>query len=133
MTALLSPGWLTIGVVAALGAVIWLALRSSASGVVRRGVAALRGGWRTRRPAVVEARVVDFGRAPAVTVYVVCAGEAERPALEDQVGELTAELRAELRRRGAADAVVDGVRLRATSREAVAREGGWWGYVHNVP
>jgi len=100
---------------------------------VRQALRRLRPEFARLSPPIREWYVVSAGGpSPAwIAVYVACAREADRPALEPQLPAVSARLGDELRRGGAPEAVVAGLRLIPASSEAVDREGGFWAYAHN--
>jgi len=82
-------------------------------------------------PPVIETRV-EAWTSDALYATLVCATDAEVSPLDAQLTELRQRLRVESIAQGIPVHLADTLRLRVVSRQAVDREGGWFGFHHNV-
>ena len=91
----------------------------------------LRHDFRRSSPPIVQARV-EGANADALFVSLVCAKDAQVSALSDQLPTLKQRISAEAVKQGVVIGLVNTLRIRVVSREAVDREGGWMAFDHNV-
>jgi hypothetical protein len=106
-------------------------LRRTPGFLVDQAFKRLRHDFSQLSPPVVKWHPVGGFPLTEVTVYVVCAREADRPQLEHQLPALTARVHDALRRAAAPESVIDGIKLVSASLEMVEREGGFFAYAHN--
>lgn len=84
-----------------------------------------------RSPAIIETRVEPWTDDP-LRVSLVCATDAERPALAAQLSDLQLRIASAAIDMGVSPELSSRVEVRAISRQEIDREGGWWGFDHNV-
>jgi len=75
---------------------------------------------------------VEAWTSDSLYATLVCATDAEVPPLDAQLTELRQRISTETIAEGVSVHLANAVRVRVVSRQAVDREGGWFGFHHNV-
>jgi len=99
---------------------------------LRMGLRDLKSEFGRRSPAIIDARVDPWTSDP-LRVSLVCRLDAERSALATQLSDLRARIAIAAIERGVSPELSRRIEVQAVSREEIDREGGWWGFDHNVP
>jgi hypothetical protein len=107
-------------------------VRQPPSWRLERAVRSLRRDFTGRVPAIIELRTAEWARGTP-TVYLVCAADADVPTLRAQLEELRNAIEHAAMQRNVPDAYLARMRIWPASRPAIDREGGWFGFDHNVP
>jgi len=98
---------------------------------LQRALKRLRHEFRSMSPAIIETRI-EAGKSDALYATLVCAREAEVSPLDAQLNELRRRISVEAIAKGVPAHLADALRVRVVSRQAVDREGGWFGFHRNV-
>ena len=96
-----------------------------------RALRSLRLALRERVPAIVESRTMEWSTGVA-TVYLVCSTDDEIVSLRSQLAELRAVIAQRANALGVPESYLAAMRLWPVARSAIEREGGWFGFDHNV-
>ena len=99
---------------------------------LERAVRSLHEAFAARLPAIIESRTAEWSPG-SPTVYLVCANDAEVAPLRSQLAELRISIAQAGARWHVSETYLATVRLWPVSRPAIDREGGWFGFDHNVP
>lgn len=97
-----------------------------------RAVRSLRGSFAGRSPSIVETRTMEWDRGTS-TVYLVCHTDAEEAALRASLRSIRTDIENAAARWRVSPAYLSRMRLWALSRQLIDRQGGWFGFDHNVP
>jgi hypothetical protein len=98
---------------------------------LQRALKRLRHEFRSMSPPIIETRV-EAGTSDGLYATLVCAREAEVSPLDAQLNDLRRRISVEAIAEGVPAHLADALRVRVVSRQAVDREGGWFGFHHNV-
>ena len=99
--------------------------------LVERTLKALRPQFRAAQPAIVKTYTRgDWPPTTVVQVYLACALERDRPALDVQLPEWSRMIREELLRRQAPAEIARNLTLTSASKEYIDRAGGLYNYLH---